>query len=72
MAAISLEQARAAKAEALDVFARIGEVLGIGITKMGPDYVLKVNLRGAPKKAPPSKVRGVPVQVELVGTVRRR
>jgi hypothetical protein len=72
MATISRDQAQAAKAEALDVFSRIGEVLGVGISKVGPDYVLKVNLRTAPSREPPTEVGGVPVLVELVGAVRPR
>jgi hypothetical protein len=50
MAGISREKAKAANAEAQAVFERIGEVMGIGITKIGEDYDLKVNLR-APSRA---------------------
>ena len=74
MAAITLEQARAAKAEAHDIFSRIGEVLGIGITKIGQNYAIKVNLRAATPKAAsaPRTVRGVPVKLEVVGAIRSR
>jgi len=74
MASITLEQARAAKAEAQDIFSKIGEVLGIGITKIGQDYAIKVNLRAASAESAsaPTKVRGVPVQVEYIGSIRSR
>jgi hypothetical protein len=74
MATITLEQARAAKAEAQSVFSKIGEVMGIGITKIGRGYAIKVNLRGPlPQKASaPRAVRGVPVKLELTGAIRRR
>jgi hypothetical protein len=74
MAAITLEQARAAKAEAQDIFSRLGEVVGVGITKIGDNYALKVNLRRPlpGKSAAPKEVRGVPVKLELIGDIRRR
>jgi hypothetical protein len=74
MATITLEQARAAKAEAQNIFSKIGEVTGIGITKIGRGYAIKVNLR-APlrgKASAPKAVRGVPVKLELIGAIRRR
>jgi hypothetical protein len=74
MASATLEQARAAKAEAQDVFSKIGEVMGIGITRIGRGYAIKVNLR-APlrgKASAPRAVRGVPVKLELTGAIRRR
>lgn len=73
MAAVTLEQAQAAKAEAKDIFSKIGEVLGVGITKVGPDYAIKVNLRGplVQPAAAPTEVRGVPVKLELIGNIRR-
>lgn len=72
MGAVTLEQAQAAKAEAKDIFSRIGEVLGIGITKVGQDYAIKVNLRGPVSAAAPTEVRGVPVKLELIGKITRR
>jgi hypothetical protein len=70
----SLERARAAKARALEVFSRLGEVVGIGLTRIGDVYGLKVNLGSAPKErsALPSEVDGVPVKVEVVGPIRKR
>jgi hypothetical protein len=70
----SLERARAAKPRALDVFSKLGDVVGIGLTRVGEQYGLKVNLSSAPKDpdAVPGEVDGVPVKVEVVGTLRKR
>lgn len=74
MADISREQARAAKAAALRAFSKLGEVVGVGITRVGSAYGLKVNLRSAPDASTvlPEQVDGVPVKVEIVGTIRPR
>ena len=42
---ITLEQARAAKESAKVLLAALPGVVGVGITKVGEDYALKVNLR---------------------------
>jgi hypothetical protein len=43
-----------------------------GITKTREDYAVKVNFEAAPKESVPSSIAGVPVQVEVVGKVRKR
>lgn len=71
---ISLEQARAAKESAKALLAHLPGVVGIGITKVGEDYALKVNLR-APLPAgvtAPERIGDVPVRVEVVGTITKR
>jgi len=70
----TLEQARAAKTEAQDVFQRLARIAGVGITRIGRGYGLKVNVEAAPAAgvALPTDVRGVPVKVEVVGAVRKR
>jgi hypothetical protein len=71
---ISLEQARAAKESAKALLADLPGVVGIGITKVGEDYALKVNLR-APLPAgvtAPERIGDVPVRVEVVGTITKR
>lgn len=72
--AVSLEEARAAKAPAAEVFGRLAQVAGIGITRVGQGYGLKVNLSHLPPDAPslPSEIAGVPVRVEMVGPIRKR
>ncbi len=70
----SLEEARAAKPAAQETFARLGKVTGIGITRSGGGYALKVNLQHnlAAGTEMPKEVQGVPVKVEVVGEVKKR
>ena len=72
--ACSLDEARAAKAPAAEAFGRLAEVLGVGITRIGKGYGLKVNLSRLPRGANslPSEIVGVPVRVEVVGKIRKR
>jgi hypothetical protein len=74
MAKVTLEQARAAKSRAMDVFSRAGRVVGVGITKVGGGYAVKVNLsEPLPQGADaPTVIDGVPISVEVVGTIRSR
>ncbi|MEX2282030.1 MAG: hypothetical protein WEE89_06065 [Gemmatimonadota bacterium] len=70
---VSKERARAAKDKAMKRFERLGEVVGVGLTKVGDDYALKVNLKtDRDEKKFPSTIDGVPVRVEVVGTIRKR
>ncbi len=70
----TLDEARAAKAEALTVFSALAEVVGVGITTIGDAYYLKVNLRVSPDSSTklPTHVASVPVIVEVVGTIAKR
>jgi hypothetical protein len=72
--ATTLEQARAAKQSAKTLLAALPGVVGVGITKIGGDYALKVNLR-APLPmgvSAPERIGGVPVCVEVVGRITKR
>jgi hypothetical protein len=74
MESTSLDRARAAKERAKTVFARRASVVSVGITKVDGGYGVKVNL-GEPPPADagfPESIDGVPVQVEVVGTTRKR
>jgi len=70
----TIDEARAAKGRALEIFGRLATVVGVGITRMDDGYGLKVNLREAPRPgvAIPKAVEGVPVRVEIVGSIRPR
>ena len=71
---ITLEQARAAKESAKAVLAALPGVVGVGITKIGEDYALKVNLSAPlPEGVPaPERIGDVPVRVEVVGRITKR
>ncbi|HEY2589516.1 MAG TPA: hypothetical protein VGI81_27465 [Tepidisphaeraceae bacterium] len=68
----TLDQARAAKDQALKVFSRLADVVGVGITRLGDGFAVKVNLRGPPPADVPlaQSIAGVPVKVDIVGTIR--
>jgi hypothetical protein len=70
----SLDRARAVKPRALEVFSKLGDVVGVGLTRIGDVYGIKVNLASAVKDEStlPREVDGVPVKVEVVGTIRKR
>ena len=72
--AISREQARAAKAAAKLEFAGLTRVVGIGLTKVGDDYAVKVNLSEPlpPGVRLPERIAGVRVRVEVVGVIRKQ
>lgn len=72
--ATTLEQARAAKTEAHDVFQRLARLTGVGITRIGRGYGLKVNVEAPPAEGVvlPNVIMGVPVKVEVVGALRKR
>jgi hypothetical protein len=70
----TLDRARAAKARAHEVFSKLADVVGVGITTIGSEYGLKVNLSSPPPslKDLPTEVDGVPVRVEVVGKIRKQ
>lgn len=68
----TLEEARAAKRKAVAQLAGVAELNGIGITRIGKGYGLKINLTRAVARVLPEEVDGVPVRVEVVGTIRAR
>jgi hypothetical protein len=72
--AVSLDRARAAKARALRQFRKYGDVVGVGITRVGDDYAVKINLSEppAPGVELPTDVDGVPVKVEVTGVIKPR
>ena len=70
----SLDAARAAKPKALAAFSELAEVNGVGITRAGEGYAVKVNLRVRPRPEVvlPGEVDGVPVVVEVVGSITKQ
>ncbi len=53
---------------------RVARLAGVGITRIGEGYGLKINLEEAPaKNAPlPADIDGVPVRIEVVGPIKKR
>lgn len=69
---ITIDQARAAKSAAREVFSRLAPITGIGITQIGNDYGITVNLREPIRSGTivPTQVDGVPVCVHVTGEIR--
>ena len=70
----TLDEARAAKARALAAFSEKASVVGVGITRIDGGYGVKVNLGEPPPSDAelPESINGVPVRVEVVGTIRKQ
>jgi len=68
----TLDEVRAAKPRALAVFESLATVVGVGITRVGEGYGLKVNLREAVADGTPlpTEVDGVPVRIAVTGQPR--
>ena len=68
----TLEEARAAKPKAAAALAAL-PVVGVGITRIGGGYGLKVNLsETVAAGAVPDHIDGVPIETEVVGEIRKR
>jgi hypothetical protein len=74
MNAHTLDEARAAKVRALEVFGRLAAVVGVGVMRIDGGYGVKINLREPPAAdvTLPEAVDDVPVRVEVVGSIHKR
>jgi hypothetical protein len=71
----TLEKARAAKPRAEAAFRRMkATVVGVGITRIDGGYGVKINIGEPPEAGAdlPESVDGVPIRVEVVGTIRKQ
>jgi len=68
----ALDEVRAVKAEAQKAYGQLARVVGVGITRIGDGYGLKINLESAPAAAVPTAFKGVPVRVEVVGAIKKQ
>lgn len=71
---VDLERARAAKRRLRELLPDSLRVHGIGITQVGEDYAVKLNLAASPSNDVdlPRHVDGVPVVCEVVGAIVKR
>ena len=74
MKTIGLDEARAAKERAKVILAKNASVVGIGLTRVGDGYGVKVNLDASPAADAglPKTIDGVPIRFEVVGPIRPR
>ena len=70
----SLDQARTAKPRVRALVHALPEFTGVGITRVGEGYAVKVNLSAPPGAEIdlPVEIDGVPIRVEVVGRIRKR
>ncbi len=68
----SLEEVRTAKPRATEIFGSLAQLSGVGITRVGRGYGLKINLAEEPACALPDEVDGVPVRISVTGPIRAR
>lgn len=69
----ALSRARTVKDRLQKTLASRADVCGIGITKVGMSYGVKVNLSdGADRDSVPTAIQGVPIVVDVVGPIRKR
>lgn len=69
-APVSREAARQAKGALRECLQGVPGIVGLGLTRHGQGYALRVNLSAEPACALPAEVAGVPVLVQVVGAVR--
>jgi hypothetical protein len=69
-----LNAARGAKEKAKQIFSQYGTVNGIGLTRMGGLYAVKVNFESEPhdQDCMPREVEGVPVVVQVTGPLHKQ
>jgi hypothetical protein len=74
MKTAGLDEARAAKERAKSLFVGKASVVGIGLTRVGDGYGVKVNLDcpPAPDADLPETIDGVPVRIDVIGPIRPR
>ena len=72
MKGATIEAARAAKQRLSEMFSGTDDVVGVGLMSVDGGYAVKVNLaKESSQRAVPSEIDGVPVRVEVVGTIRK-
>lgn len=71
-AMVTVEQARRAKVQVGHMVRHIPEVNGIGITRLGNGWAVRVNLVSKPSDTSklPVAVDGVPIQTKIVGRAK--
>lgn len=71
MTPATLERAREVRPRVAALLADLPEVVGVGVTFLDDGFAVKVNFRRMPESCEiPTEVDGVPLVVEVVGTIR--
>ncbi len=70
---VSIEQARLIKPKARAAAEGCATVIGVGLTRIGDSYAVKVNMRDQPagQAVLPDSIDGVAIVYEVVGRIER-
>lgn len=70
----SLAEARDAKEKAKEIFRGLGSVNGIGLTRQGDRYAVRVSFEAEPQdwSRVPKDIGGVPVVVRVIGPLHKQ
>ena len=68
---VTIEDARRIKSQVKAAVGSHAPIVGVGITKVGADHAVKVNL-SAPCEGLPERLDGVPLVYEVVGRITKR
>ncbi|HUD32873.1 MAG TPA: hypothetical protein VMR43_07615 [Variovorax sp.] len=66
----TIEEARAAKTQVKKELSRVPGLVGVGLTRQGDGYAVKVNLQAALSKQFSTEIGGVPLIFEVVGAIK--
>lgn len=69
---VTIDAARAAKVQLKACLAGVPGIVGVGLTRKGSCYAVKVTLQDDHRSQVPDSVAGIPVVVEVVGRVKKR
>ncbi len=67
-----IEEARSAKRKVAELLRNVPQLAGLGITRVGRHFAVKLNLSGplTDDIEIPRNIDGVPIQIEFVGKIR--
>jgi hypothetical protein len=68
----TLSEAKAAKARTRELLGNVDQLRGLGIARTDDGFGVKVNLQRELDEPIPEQIDGVPLVVEIVGTIRPR
>ena len=71
-ARIDIARARAAKAKLVKRLGELRITAGVGLTQVGEDFALKVNLTAPSSTSVPEEIDGVRVVSSVVGPIRKQ
>ena len=74
MEPITIEKARATRQAALEVYSKLGSVVGVGLIKCESGFGIKVNLANplSASQSAPSQIDGVNIEVAVVGEITKQ